>query len=383
MEKYAFITFATGPFASSDVLFYEAARKLIEDGNRVLISPLDWGVESSVKYKQIRESGAEIHLRKRRSRRSNVVLRQIDKIFDRLSDPKATWRFLGRWKPDMIILNDAATYHMLNYRGLVDSVKTSGVKYVTISQYNDENSSLSFPLYQQAAEFFTNAARCVFVSKRNLEVAERQLCARLENGIVIHNAPGCDISEALVYPESSAIRFAMVARLECGLKGQALVLQALASESWRAREWKLSIYGDGPDSQYIRDLVTFLGLQDRVELCGFVDDVRSVWRDHHALILISSGEGKPLAMTEAMGCGRVVITTDVGGNAELVLDGINGFVCAAPTLTLVSEVLEKAYQNRYRFSEMGIKAHAHIQQLQNPPPARVLADLLQSVVGEC
>jgi glycosyltransferase involved in cell wall biosynthesis len=42
--------------------------------------------------------------------------------------------------------------------------------------------------------------------------------------------------------------------------------------------------------------------------------------------MASSGEGKPLALTEAMLCGRPAVVTDVGGNAELVSDRVTGFV---------------------------------------------------------
>ena len=56
-----------------------------------------------------------------------------------------------------------------------------------------------------------------------------------------------------------------------------------------------------------------------------------IWAEHHALVLPSRFEGMPLVVVEAMLCGRPCIVTDVGGNAELIRDGINGFLAKAPT----------------------------------------------------
>ena len=70
--------------------------------------------------------------------------------------------------------------------------------------------------------------------------------------------------------------------------------------------------------------LNILGLATRLQMCGFADDVRSVWSDRQILVLASSGEGKPLALTEAMLCGRPAVVTDVGGNVELVTDCVTG-----------------------------------------------------------
>jgi glycosyltransferase involved in cell wall biosynthesis len=168
----------------------------------------------------------------------------------------------------------------------------------------------------------------------------------------------------------------MVARLEITVKGQALVLQALAQPEWASRDWELDLFGAGPDEDYVRDFTRFLGLESRVRLRGYVEDVRSIWCDHHLLIMGSSAEGKPLALTEAMLCGRPAVVTDVGGNAELIQEDKTGFVAESATLPSLARALDRAWYRRERWEEMGRRAHAMMIERLTPPPGEHLAGLI-------
>ena len=59
---------------------------------------------------------------------------------------------------------------------------------------------------------------------------------------------------------------------------------------------------------------------------GQVDDVQKWITDSHVFVLPSYREGVPRSTQEAMAIGRAVITTDVPGCRETVVDGINGFL---------------------------------------------------------
>lgn len=59
---------------------------------------------------------------------------------------------------------------------------------------------------------------------------------------------------------------------------------------------------------------------------GQVDDVQKWIADCHVFVLPSYREGVPRSIQEAMAMGRAVITTDVPGCRETVIDGVNGFL---------------------------------------------------------
>lgn len=374
--RVLFIAISTVPFGPNDLLFYRAAEELLVDGHQVMISPWNYDERNAPEYREIEAKGARLQFRSPSRSHKNFVLRQIDKARHRLRDPDSDWRFIDTFQPDAIVVSDAATYHFLSVPGLASRLDRSPVPYFTISQYNDENASLVEPVYRRARRTLSSARGLFFVSYRNLEVARRQLCDDLTNAMVVHNPPNLVDWRALPFPADEAARYCMVARLECAVKGQALLLQVLSEPQWRDRDWRLDLFGRGPDEAYLRDLIGYLRLNDKVQLRGFVKDLRALWAEQQILVMASSGEGKPLALTEAMLCGRPAVVTDVAGNAELIAHDYSGFVAHSATLTGLRGAMEQSWQARERWEEMGQRAHEMMTAELAPPPGRIVADAI-------
>ena len=77
---------------------------------------------------------------------------------------------------------------------------------------------------------------------------------------------------------------------------------------------------------------------------------------NHLLVLPSRAEGTPLALVEAMLCGRPAVITDVGGNAEWIADGRTGFVAEAASARSFGATLERAWLARADWQKMGLQA---------------------------
>ena len=74
-------------------------------------------------------------------------------------------------------------------------------------------------------------------------------------------------------------------------------------------------------------------------------------------MMFSRAEGTPLALVEAMLCGRPAIVSDVGGNQEWVTEGQTGFVAEAPVIGPTRAALERAWSARQDWKAMGLQAH--------------------------
>jgi sugar transferase (PEP-CTERM/EpsH1 system associated) len=92
------------------------------------------------------------------------------------------------------------------------------------------------------------------------------------------------------------------------------------------RDTRLLIVGDGPCRPELERLTNQLGLRGRVHLLGERDDINVMLRALDVFILPSLGEGISNAILEAMATGLPVVATRVGGNPELVDDGVTGFL---------------------------------------------------------
>jgi glycosyltransferase involved in cell wall biosynthesis len=172
-----------------------------------------------------------------------------------------------------------------------------------------------------------------------------------------------------------------VARYDPSAKGQDLLFEVLAAEPWRSRPVTLSLFGAGPMERSMRRLVTRHGLDDKVTFRGHVSDIRGIWSGHHALVLPSRYEGLPLALVEAMICGRPSVVTDVAGNAELLEEGVTGFIAAAATVRHLAEALERAWARRADWREIGRAARDAVRRQVPEDPALVFARRLVEVAG--
>lgn len=112
------------------------------------------------------------------------------------------------------------------------------------------------------------------------------------------------------------------------VKNQALLLRSLAAVA-RQRpdlDWVAVLVGGGPLESDLRALSADLKLQDRVQFLGQRSDVADLLCAFDVFALSSFSEGTSVTLLEAMACSLPVVTTAVGGNPELVQDGVHGYL---------------------------------------------------------
>jgi glycosyltransferase involved in cell wall biosynthesis len=82
---------------------------------------------------------------------------------------------------------------------------------------------------------------------------------------------------------------------------------------------RLVIVGEGPERSRLARRITALGLGDRVELAGYLADVRPVLDRARLLLLSSRFEGYGAVVVESLAAGRPVVATPCGGAVEDLL----------------------------------------------------------------
>lgn len=121
--------------------------------------------------------------------------------------------------------------------------------------------------------------------------------------------------------------FGTVGRVDA-VKDQATLLRAFAglarSASPHGASARLALIGDGPLLAELRALAETLGIADRVWLPGSLDRIPEALRGFDVFVLPSLFEGISNTILEAMASGVPIVATAVGGNTELVEDGVVG-----------------------------------------------------------
>ncbi len=334
-------------WGGSEYLWAAAAEKLSQRGVEVSVSVLDW--RKPVKQiEHLRSLGRRIFQRQPPS----LLRRGVRRFFpgrDYARHVKAVCA-----GADLVVVSQGDHLQGLAW---MDALQSAGCRYASIVQGTSETKWPDDDLIEKLAKVYEGACAAYFVSQATLDLARHMFVTPLLNGRVVRNPFNVSYDTRPSWPadSSESLRLAFVARLEIAGKGHDILIQVLSLPHWRERDIEVTLFGDGPNERALRRWVSNAKL-DSIRFGGFVHDIESVWAIHHALILPSRYEGMPLVLVEAMLCGRPAIITDVGGVRELVRDNINGFLAKAPTVELLDEAMNRAWENRPRLKEIGKQA---------------------------
>jgi glycosyltransferase involved in cell wall biosynthesis len=109
----------------------------------------------------------------------------------------------------------------------------------------------------------------------------------------------------------------------------------------RNEDHVLLIAGAGPLRQPIERLAAELGVSEKVRLLGIRKDIPKLMAAADAYVMSSAWEGLPMVLLEAAASALPIVTTAVGGNSEIVHDGINGFVVSANNSEALADAMQR------------------------------------------
>ncbi|GGL70059.1 hypothetical protein GCM10010840_05120 [Deinococcus aerolatus] len=137
-------------------------------------------------------------------------------------------------------------------------------------------------------------------------------------------------------------------------KGFDLLLRAWAEVETDCPDWRLQIYGQGPEEQALRELAGDLGLR-RWDLCAPTPEVAAVYRSAGIYALSSRHEGLPLVLMEAQAHGVPAVAFDchtgpaellaAGGGALVPVQDVTAFASALRSL-MAQPTVRQAWSER-------------------------------------
>ena len=200
-------------------------------------------------------------------------------------------------------------------------------------------------------------ARAVYTISGN--VADRLRRNNQVAAEVLYPPPKLD---PLYHPGPSGDYVFTVGRLD-PLKRFDLLVRAMKHTETPVR---CRIAGTGPERDALSDLIARLGLQEKVELLGWVEDRDVV--EHYANCLgvyyAPYDEDYGYVTVEACKAAKPVVTTaDAGGVLEFVEDGRNGFVCPPDSPREIGARIDTLYLDREKAYAMGLAGQAKVREI--------------------
>jgi glycosyltransferase involved in cell wall biosynthesis len=250
--------------------------------------------------------------------------------------------------------------------------KISGVKVIISSKRDNAD-------IKKRIQFFFNIfvrrliSRYIAVSDRVRDVVHNKEKVKLKNIEVIYN--GVDLN---VFSSPTAME-KKNAKKKLGFAEDDFVIGTVA---WMRKEkdyptlfkafihakkdipqLKLVLVGGGTLLEKYKQYIHEEGLTDDVCFVGPVNDVRPYLNALDVGCLVPScNEGFSNAIIEMMASGLPVVATDVGGNSEAVLNGVNGCIIPPSDHQLLSEAFVYLFENDNERKNMGLRSFERVMQ---------------------
>jgi glycosyltransferase involved in cell wall biosynthesis len=122
-------------------------------------------------------------------------------------------------------------------------------------------------------------------------------------------------------------------------KGQTCLVKAAVAAIMQNPRLRIVLFGDGPDLEKVRHMVTAFGYEDKIRCPGFEKNMLGCIKGADAVVNPSLSEGLPNVVLEAMALGVPVVATDVGGVPEIIIDKETGYLVPPENPRALAEAL--------------------------------------------
>ncbi len=143
-------------------------------------------------------------------------------------------------------------------------------------------------------------------------------------------------------------------------KGHSYLIRAIPKLVREIKNIKLIIAGEGPLKRDLECLVENLGIINHVRLIGYEQDINQFLSAIDLFILPSLTEGLPISLLEAMGSGKAVIASRVGGIREVIQNSVNGILIPPMNVEALSESIKFFFNDSEARRIVGFEAKKHI-----------------------
>jgi colanic acid/amylovoran biosynthesis glycosyltransferase len=241
------------------------------------------------------------------------------------------------------------------------------------------------PAYRSATIEMLSAVKRVLVRSESLRKALVDLGANsnkidiVRTGIPLEEFP----FRARDFPENGEWRFVQACRL-IEKKGLPTALRAFTKFAARYPRSTITIAGEGPQLDELKQLAHELKIDNQVSFTGFVSqkEVRNVFYASHIFLHPSetgrdgNQEGIPNSMLEAMASGLPVFATNHGGIPEAIETGVSGVLLPERDDAALAQALFDVVQDRHLLSRIArVGADVIAQKFDQRSQVRHLEDV--------
>jgi galacturonosyltransferase len=210
-----------------------------------------------------------------------------------------------------------------------------------------------FALKKANMVFFENKENKIIFVQNNIVPEEKTF---------VLNGAGVDIEEYSYCPlqKSDQTNFLFIGRI-MKEKGINELLSAMKNISEKNKKVKLFVVGSYEESY--EEIIEQYQKSGVVEYFGWLDDVKPLIEKSHCVILPSYHEGMSNTLLEAAAMGRPLITSNISGCKETVIEGISGLLVEPKKIEDLEEKISQFLRLSFNEQEiMGMHGRKHMEE---------------------
>lgn len=339
------------PWGGSEVQWLALAKYCCSINKKVTCLVYDWDDKKKI-LEPLKELGAEIIFIPNKGRKKENIFQRLR--FEWLTRVKQR-RFINKFDfscYNFVVVNQGGFMEVTNHpwKNVYKKLK----KYcLTFHNY-----TLDYKFKQEKAsclkQWMSNAFMNIGDAARVGKILEEQLNCKFNNFKSLVNPLTIQRSESYTpFPPllNGNYKLVMLAQLDVSRKAQDNLIKAVAQPHWKERNFIIELYGGGEHYEILNNLIHQLKVDDKVYLKGNTSKVAEVLETTHLALQITHRDAMPISVVEAASKSKALVVSDVG-DMPLWIEN-NGWIAPDASVESISAVLEKAWEERNSWEEMG------------------------------
>lgn len=199
--------------------------------------------------------------------------------------------------------------------------------------------------------------RLLFQSQSDLDECDRAAIAPERKRVLVGNGIQLERFARAIAPDAHPKVVLCVGRLE-ETKNQTMLFEAARLLRDRGREFVLQVVGGGSRRAEYEEWVKAHGLEGTICFLGYREDIPELTGRASVCVRVSLKEGLPRALMEAAAAGRPAVATDVGGNRDVIVEGVTGYLVPVGDSHALAERIGRLLEDSDAARRMGAAARA-------------------------
>lgn len=265
-------------------------------------------------------------------------------------------KLFSKKKPDLIVANFGSV-NLMMLTGFLHGAPVRIAWYHTLSSQLEldwKKSRILFHLLRFRKKLFYSFTT-VFIANSKAAALDlsSQYSINTDKIKIFPNAVSSKIKQVNAKQLGETKHLIFIGRIDHS-KGVDILIEAFRMVHQRHSKFKLTIVGSGSFKSELENLVDEYGLNGHCEFLGSVpnNEVPKYFESAHLALVPSRYEAFGIVAIEALMTGTPVVASRTGGLAEIIRDGIDGFLVEPENPVALAEAILKVFEDESKYFQM-------------------------------